>query len=184
MAVKTIITSENPLLREKSKKVTRFTPAVRQLVDDMFDTLDDAEGVGLAAPQIGVLQRIFIVGIPADYDDDGNEISPQQDYVLINPEIVRALGDEEMVEGCLSVPGYRGLVKRATAVVIKGQDEYGHNVRYSGEGLLAQAFQHELDHLDGLLYLDRLESREKIWPISEEEAEPVGDEGESDDAIV
>ena len=93
----------------------------------------------------------------------GNEISPQQDYVLINPEIIRAQGEEEMVEGCLSVPGYRGLVKRATAVVIKGQDEYGHAVRYSGEGLLAQAFQHELDHLDGVLYLDRLESREKFW---------------------
>lgn len=181
MAIRTIITSENPLLREKSKKVTRFTPAVRQLVDDMFDTLDAAEGVGLAAPQIGVLQRIFIVGIPADYDEEGNEISPQEDYVLINPEIIRAQGEEEMVEGCLSVPGYRGLVKRATSVVIKGHDEYGHNVRYSGDGLLAQAFQHELDHLDGVLYLDRLESREKLWPISEEEKESVADDAETGD---
>ena len=94
--------------------------------------------------------------------------------MLINPEIIRAQGEEEMVEGCLSVPGYRGLVKRATAVVIKGQDEYGHNVRYSGDGLLAQAFQHELDHLDGVLYLDRLESRDKFWPISEEETRVRG----------
>jgi len=169
MAVRDIVTSENPLLREKSKKVTRFTPAVRQLVEDMFDTMDYAGGVGLAAPQIGILQRVFVVGIPAEIDDEGNEISPQEDYVLINPEIIRLQGEEEMVEGCLSVPGYQGLVKRATSVVIKGQDEYGHLVRYGGEGLLAQAFQHELDHLDGVLYFDRIETQDKFWRIPDEE---------------
>jgi peptide deformylase len=179
MATKTILTAENPLLRERSKKVTRFTPAIRQLVDDLFETLYEANGVGLAAPQIGILQRVFIVGIPAEEDEQGDETAPQQDYVLINPEIIRASGEEEMTEGCLSVPGYRGLVKRATSVVIKGQDEYGHTVRYSGEGLLAQAFQHELDHLDGVLYTDRLEGRDKFWPIEQEEAEAIAD-GEGD----
>jgi peptide deformylase len=169
MAIQPILTSENPLLREKSKRVTRFTPALRQLVADMFETLDAANGLGLAAPQIGVLQRVVVIEMPPEYDDDDNEIAPAQDYVLVNPEIVRMRGEEEMIEGCLSVPGYRGKVKRATSVVVKAQDEYGHDVRYSGEGLLAQAFQHELDHLDGVLYLDRLEGRDKLWPISEEE---------------
>jgi peptide deformylase len=176
MAIRPILTSENPLLREKSKKVTRFTPALRQLVEDMFETLDDANGVGLAAPQIGVLQRVVVISIPAEYDDEDNEIAPEQDYVLVNPEIVRMRGEEEMVEGCLSVPGYRGMVTRATSVVVKAHDEYGHAVRYSGEGLLAQAFQHELDHLDGVLYIDLVEGRDKLWPISEEEElEAVGD---------
>ncbi|NLT73251.1 MAG: peptide deformylase [Chloroflexi bacterium] len=175
MTVRTIITAENSLLRERSKKVTRFTPAVRQLVADMFETLEAAGGVGLAAPQIGVLQRVFIVSIPADYDEDGNEISPQEDYVLVNPEIIRREGEEEMVEGCLSVPGYRGLVRRATSVVIKGQDEDGRAVRYSGDALLAQAFQHEYDHLDGVLYLDRLEDRDKIWVIEDESDDEEGD---------
>jgi len=169
MTTRTILTSENPLLRQKAKKVTRFTPAVRQLVSDMFDTLFAAEGVGLAAPQIGVLQRIIVISIPAEYDENDHEIAPQQDYVLLNPEIISMRGEEEMTEGCLSVPGYRGLVKRATNVVIKGQDEFGRAVRYAGEGLLAQAFQHELDHLNGILYTDRLEGPDKLWRLSEEE---------------
>ncbi|MGI6368180.1 MAG: peptide deformylase [Anaerolineae bacterium] len=178
MTVRTILTQENPLLRRKAVKVTRFSKAVRQLVDDMFETLDAAGGVGLAAPQIGVLQRVFVVGLPAEYDDDGNEISPQEDYVLINPEIIFKQGEEELVEGCLSIPGYQGLVRRATSVVIKGQDEYGRPVRYSGEGLLAQAFQHELDHLDGVLYIDHLDSQNKFWAVeqaSEEDAEDSAD---------
>ncbi len=174
MAIRPILTAEHPLLREKSKKVTRFGDALQRLVEDMFDTMHDAYGLGLAAPQIGVLQRVFVVEMPPEYDEDDNEIVPAEAYVLVNPEIVKTRGQEEMEEGCLSVPGYRGLVNRATYVVIKAQDVEGRAVRYRAEGLLAQAFQHELDHLDGVLYLDRLESSDKLYRIEEHESTAVG----------
>jgi peptide deformylase len=173
MATRSILTAEQPLLREKSKKVTRFGEALERLVEDMFDTMHAAYGLGLAAPQIGVLQRVFIVEMPPEYDEDDNEVAPGEAYVLVNPEIVKTRGQEEMEEGCLSVPGYRGLVKRATYVVIKAQDMEGREVRYRAEGLLAQAFQHELDHLDGVLYLDRLESPDKLYRIDELESTAV-----------
>ena len=173
MAIRAIVTSENPLLREKSKKVSRFGADLQRLVDDMFDTLYAAHGLGLAAPQIGVLQRVFIVEMPEEVDDDGKVVAPGEQYVLVNPEIIRSRGAEEMDEGCLSVPGYRGTVTRATEVLIKGYDESGKSVRYKAEGLLAQAFQHELDHLDGILYLDRLASPDKLYRVEagQEEAE-------------
>jgi len=177
MAVRPILTAENPLLRRKSKKVTHFGDSLRQLVKDMFDSLHAAKGLGLAAPQIGVLQRVFIVEMPAETDEQGREIAPAASYVLVNPEIIRKEGEEEMEEGCLSVPGYRGKVKRATRVTIRGQDLNGKTVRYRGEDLLAQAFQHELDHLDGILYLDRLESPDKLWRLQPgEAAEAAGGE--------
>lgn len=165
MATRPVLTAENPILREKSKRITHFSDGLRHLVKDMFDTMHDAQGLGLAAPQIGVLQRVFIIELPPELDDEGNQIAPSISYVLVNPEIVKTRGEEEMEEGCLSVPGYRGLVKRATRVTIKGQDQRGKKIRYRSEDLLAQAFQHELDHLNGILYLDRLESPDKLWPI-------------------
>jgi len=176
MPVKPIVTAENPLLRKKSKKVTRFGDGLRHLVEDMFDSMHAAGGLGLAAPQIGVLQRVFIVEMPAELDERGEEISPARRYVLINPEMVRMRGEEEMEEGCLSVPGFRGLVKRATSVTIKGKQLYGKPVRYRANDLLAQAFQHELDHLNGILYLDRLESADKLWRIEApaEEVSAIG----------
>jgi peptide deformylase len=159
----------------KSKKVTQFGDGLKALVDDMFDSMRAANGLGLAAPQIGVMQRVFVIEMPAEHDEEGHEVEPAQRYVLVNPEIVKRRGEEEMDEACLSVPGYYGLVKRATQVTIKGQDLRGKAVRYRGEDLLAQAFQHELDHLDGILYLDRLESPDKLWRIEPEaETEAVG----------
>lgn len=176
MPVRPIVTAENPLLRKKSKKVTRFGDGLYHLVEDMFDSMHAAGGLGLAAPQIGVLQRVFIVEMPAELDERGGEISPAKRYVLINPEMVRMRGEEEMQEGCLSVPGFRGLVKRATSVTIKGKQLYGKPVRYRANDLLAQAFQHELDHLNGILYLDRLESADKLWRIDApaEEVSAIG----------
>lgn len=165
MAVRPIVTAENPLLRKQSKKVKRFGDSLRQLVDDMFDSMYANSGLGLAAPQIGVLERVFIVEMQAEVDEEGNEIAPARQYVLVNPEIVKAEGEDRMVEGCLSVPGYQGIVTRATDVVIKGQNLKGKHVRFRGQSLLAQAFQHELDHLNGILYLDRLESPEDLYPI-------------------
>lgn len=169
MAVRPIVTAEDPRLRTKSKKVTRFGDSLKALVADMFDSMHAVNGLGLAAPQIGVMQRIFVIEMPPEYDEDDREVTPAKRYVLVNPEIVKRRGEEEMEEGCLSVPGYRGLVKRATQVTIKGQDLQGKPVRYRGEGLLAQAFQHELDHLDGILYLDRLESPDKLFPLVADE---------------
>lgn len=165
MTVKPIITVDDPTLREKSKKVSHFGERLERLVKDMFDSMHAVQGLGLAAPQIGVLRRVFVIKIPAEIDEEGKEIAPPERYVMVNPEIVRSQGEEEMEEGCLSVPGYRGLVKRSTRVVVKGQDLEGKRVRYRGEGTLAQAFQHEIDHLDGVLYLDRLESFDKLWRI-------------------
>jgi len=170
MAKRPIVTAEDPRLRTKSKRVTHFGDALKALVDDMFESLHAANGLGLAAPQIGVMQRVFVIEMPAEYDEDGHEVEPTRRYVLVNPEIVKRRGEEEMDEACLSVPGYRGLVKRATQVTIKGQDVRGKPVRYRGEDLLAQAFQHELDHLDGILYLDRLESPDKLWRVDVAEA--------------
>ncbi len=165
MIVKPIVTVDDPTLREKSKKVTHFSERLEQLAEDMFDSLHAVHGLGLAAPQIGVLRRVFVIEIPPEVDEEGNEIGSAQRYVMVNPEIVKTRGEEEMEEGCLSVPGYRGLVKRASSVVVKGQDLEGKRIRYRGEGTLAQAFQHEIDHLDGILYLDRLDSFDKLWRI-------------------
>ncbi|MFO7918331.1 MAG: peptide deformylase [Anaerolineae bacterium] len=165
MTVKPIITVDDPILRGKSKKVSHFGDRLEQLVEDMFDSMHAVQGLGLAAPQIGVLRRVFVIEIPAEVDEEGNEIAPAERYVMVNPEIVKSRGEEEMEEGCLSVPGYRGLVKRATSVVVKGQNLKGQRIRYRGQGTLAQAFQHEIDHLDGILYLDRLESFDDLWRI-------------------
>jgi len=167
MTVKEIVTVDDPLLREKSKKVSHFGERLEQLVQDMFDSMHAVQGLGLAAPQIGVLRRVFVIELPPKVDEEGQEIAPAERYVMVNPEIVKTWGEEEMEEGCLSVPGYRGLVKRATSVVVKGQDIEGKRIRYRGEGTLAQAFQHEIDHLDGILYLDRLESFDNLWRIEE-----------------
>jgi len=166
MATRAILTAENHLLRQKSKKVTRFGDALRQLVDDLYDTLHAANGLGLAAAQIGVLQRVFIVELAAEHDEKGKETAPLERYTLINPEFIRMRGEEEMEEGCLSMPGYRGKVKRATEVTIKGYDLRGKEIRFRADDLLAHAFQHEYDHLEGILYVDRLERLENIWPIS------------------
>lgn len=172
MAVRPIVTLENPLLRAKSKKVSHFGDDLQRLIHDMFETLHEAHGVGLAAPQIGVLQRVFIVELPEELDEDGTLLAPAERYVLVNPEIIRRRGAEEMDEGCLSVPGYQGRVVRATEVLIKGQDETGKRVRYRASDLLAQAFQHELDHLDGVLYIDHIDSPDKLFRIQAAEAEP------------
>jgi peptide deformylase len=175
MAIKPILTAENPVLRQKSRKVRQFGDNLAELVKDMFETMHASNGLGLAAPQIGVLQRVVVIELPAEYDEQGQEVEPAEAFVLVNPEIIKTRGEEEMEEGCLSVPGFRGLVKRATQATVRAQDLEGRIVRYKGYDLLAHAFQHEIDHLDGVLYLDRLESPEKLWriPIGEEEAESI-----------
>ncbi|TJY43256.1 peptide deformylase [Cohnella pontilimi] len=148
MAIRLIVKHPDPVLRERAQEVTKFNANLHKLLDDMADTMYDADGVGLAAPQIGILKRIFVV----DADEEHGLIE------LINPEIVSKEGEQLGVEGCLSIPGLQGDVRRANKVVIKGFNRYGEPVQYEGTELLARAFQHELDHLNGVLFIDLAES--------------------------
>ena len=170
MAVREIIFADNPILREKSKKVKDFGEALQVLIDDMVETMQATNGLGLAAPQVGVLQQVIIIQLPEDEEE------PQSGklFALCNPQIVRADGEEESEEGCLCLPGWVGEVKRATSVTVKAQDRRGKKVRIKAEGFLARVFQHETDHINGILYIDRVESPDKIRrivPSEEEESE-------------
>lgn len=147
MAIREIRKDGDPVLRKKSKTVEVVDDRIRELVKDMIDTMYEADGVGLAAPQIGILKRIFVVDV---YDDTGVK-------VLINPEFIEMTGEQDEIEGCLSVPGVAGKVKRPEFVKIKGLDENGDEVVYEGDELLARAFCHEYDHLDGVLFTDKAE---------------------------
>jgi peptide deformylase len=132
-----------PVLRQKAKKVSQFDKNLHKLIDDMVETMRGAaNGVGLAAPQIGVPLRVAVIEV-----DDKLTI-------LVNPEVIKQSGEEELDEGCLSVPGYWGRIKRAQSVVVKARDKFGKEIRVRGEGLLGQALQHETDHLNGKLYID------------------------------
>ena len=161
MAVRDLIFADDPSLRKKSRKVKDFEEALQALIDDMVETMQAANGAGLAAPQIGVLERVIVIQLPEDEED------PQSGklFTLCNPQIIRAAGEEESEEGCLCLPGYAGEAKRATSVTIKAQDRHGKKVRIKAEGFLARVFQHEVDHLDGILYIDRVESPDKIRRI-------------------
>ncbi len=132
----------------------RYGSKLQELVDTMFDTLDAANGLGLAAPQIGVSERVIVVDVPADSEDESGVATRM---ALVNPEIVKAKGEQVGPEGCLSVPGFFGEVRRALQITVKGQDVHGKDVRMRAEGLLARAFQHEIDHLEGVLFIDRAE---------------------------
>ncbi len=171
MPARQILFADAPVLRQKARRVRKYDAALRELVADMLETMHAANGVGLAAPQVGVSLRLFVIEIPAD-EEAG---IPARQYVLCNPEIVKAVGEETEEEGCLSLPGYVGEVTRAAVVTVKGFDVNGKAVRVRGEGLLARALQHELDHLDGILFIDRLESLDKLRRVDQaaEEA-PVG----------
>ncbi|HHW07951.1 MAG TPA: peptide deformylase [Clostridia bacterium] len=144
MAVYRILELGDPALREKSQAVTKFNASLAKLLNNMADTMYDADGVGLAAPQIGVLKRVVVI-------DVGDGL-----LELVNPEIIEQEGEEIAVEGCLSIPGKQGNVKRASRVKVKYQDRHGNEQLVEGEGLLARALQHEIDHLDGILYIDKL----------------------------
>lgn len=142
MAVKKILTIGDELLRKKSHPVTKFDAKLQSIVSDMQDTLKYYEGAGLAAPQLGIMRRIFIV-------DTGEEVKE-----FINPVILSTEQEENGLEGCLSVPGKQGMVVRPYYVTIKAQDKFGKEFKMNGEGIVARAFCHESDHLDGKLYID------------------------------
>ncbi len=153
MALLTILTDDNPRLRLKSQKVVKFDKALRELARNMFESMDAANGIGLAAPQVGVLQRLIVIAIPQDLDYEGSE--PFQ-VALVNPEIIKCAGEQVSEEGCLSIPGWYGEVKRYETVTVRGQDLYGKPVKIKAEGLNAVCLQHEIDHLDGILFTDKV----------------------------
>ena len=172
MAIRKIVVLGDPnagILRQKAKKVSRFDASIERLVRDMWDTMRDAPGVGLAAPQIGVPLRVLV----AEYEEDR--------AVLINPEITKAEGEERGTEGCLSIPGLQGNnIRRATKITVKGRNEKGTPVKINATGHFARVLQHEIDHLDGILYLDRLDRKEDLVEVPEdEEEEELAPEGAS-----
>ena len=151
MAVFKIIRyGEDEVLREKAKPVTNINDGVHRLLDNLRDTMYNNKGVGLAAPQIGVLKRVIVV-------DAGEGF-----YELVNPEILEASGKETDVEGCLSIPGLVGEVERAARVVVRGLDRHGAEVKVEAAGFFARALQHEIDHLDGILFIDRAVKIRKV----------------------
>lgn len=159
VAVRSIVTYENPRLRMKSVKVKRIDRSIQNLIDDMIDTMRAAEGVGLAAPQIGVLLRVAVV----EYVEEETEDLRQT--VLINPEVLAKEGEWMAEEGCLSIPGYVGTVPRAERIVVRGRNRQGKDVRIKTDGRLAHILQHEIDHLDGILYIDYLESLDELRKV-------------------
>ncbi len=178
MALLPIVKVEHPILRKKAIKVTNFDKNFQQLVDDMIETMINAPGVGLAAPQIGVSQRLIVVRLPDDeqskeeYGDQAGVV-----YVVANPKIIKtSKAVVDGIEACLSIPGYYGEVERYETVVVTGQDRYGKEFRIKATGWQARVFQHEIDHLDGILYTDLAK---KMWQAKDDDTLEEGDMSES-----
>ena len=172
MALRKIITLPEPVLRRKARKIADFGPDLQTLLDDMVETMRAAPGVGLAAPQVNISLRAIVV----EYGESDDKETPPKLYMVVNPEITRFSTDTESgTEGCLSIPGYVGDVKRSLSITVKGQNRHGQPLKIKANGWLARIFQHEVDHLDGILFPDRAE---RVWKLDEEdapEAEMAGD---------
>ena len=159
MTVRPIRYLGDPVLRRPAKKVSRVDDSIRRLIADMTESMYLAQGVGIAAPQIGVGLRVVVIGMP-----------DEEPFALINPVVIKRSGERRLDEGCLSVPGYRGSLTRSIAVTVKALDEDGREIRVKSEGdLLAQALEHETDHVNGLLYVDRLDAKTDLVKL-----EPAG----------
>ena len=158
MPVLSIRLVPDPLLRQKAKRVRNIDSSIERLIDDMLETMPAVSGAGLAAPQVGVSLRVAVIGMP-----------DEEPIVLINPEVVKRSGERIVVEGCLSIPGYRGEIKRSTSITVKGRNREWKEIRLKATELLAQALEHEIDHLNGVLYIDHLESPDKLYKVEPEE---------------
>jgi peptide deformylase len=182
MSELSIVTVPNQILRQKARPVTQFGPDLQKLIDDMFDTLTVADGVGLAAPQVGLPLQLAVIETLPRQDDDGNEIEGSREkFVIANPEIVWTSRDVvDGIEGCLSIPGYLGEVERYESIRVRAQDRYGRKVRLRLNNWTARIFQHEIDHLNGVLYIDRLTAPENIW--TEEEFDAMREAARAEDA--
>lgn len=172
MSILPIRIHPDPVLRQRSKKVRKIDASIQKLIDDMIDTMRGASGVGLAAPQIGKAIRVMVIEVPG-----------REPFALINPEVVRREGQRRVEEGCLSIPGYKAEISRSVTVAVKALDREGRPVRIKAaareeapeEALLAQALEHEIDHLNGVLYIDHLESLDQLIRLEPDE---VASEGE------
>lgn len=170
MSIREIITIPGPTLRKKARKVTDFGPELQLLIDDMIETMRAAPGVGLAANQVDIPLRVVVVEY-GEEDEDGEEKTPARLYTLVNPEITRVDQETETApEGCLSIPGFAGEVERSVAITVKAQNRHGQPVRVKAKGWLARIFQHELDHLEGVLFIDRAEN---VWELKEDDEVPL-----------
>ena len=162
MAVLPLTTIGDAVLHQKAKRVRKIDSSIQKLIDDMIETMHDIGGAaGLAAPQVGIPLQVIVVEMP-----------DEEPVAVINPEIVKSVGEREVGEGCLSLPGYRGTLKRFEKVTVKGRDRHGKEIRIKADGLLAHALQHEIDHINGVVYVDRLESKDDLVAIGEEDEEP------------
>ena len=167
MAIRTINTFPDDVLRRKAETVHQIDQDLQDLIDDMIETMREAPGVGLAAPQIGVSKRVIVV----EFGDESDETIPKQLYVLINPEITSTSKKTvEGIEGCLSVPDVVGEVERAQVVTVTGQSRTGKMVKIRAQGWLARIFQHEIDHINGVLYTDRAEN---LWQPDPDDEESI-----------
>ena len=166
MTLRTIVTLPDPVLRRKAHNITNFDKNLQVLIDDMVETMQDAPGVGLAAPQIGLSDRLIVVQYFEREEDEEIEDAPQKIWAVINPEIVKKSEETIMgVEGCLSIPGLVGEVERSTEILVKGLNRHGKPMKVKAKGWLARIFQHEVDHLNGVLFTD-LATR--VWQPQQE----------------
>lgn len=164
MAVLPLTMMDSPVLHQKAKRVRKVDDSIQKLIDDMIETMQQLGGAaGLAAPQVGIPLQVVVIELP----ESGL-------ITLINPQVVKSSGEHEVMEGCLSLPGYRGSIKRAESVTVKGRDRYGKEVRIKAEGLFAQALQHEVDHINGVVYVDHLESMDNLYKAEPEDDDESG----------
>jgi len=145
---------DDSVLRQKAKRVSSIDSSIQRLINDMVETMQEVNGVGLAAPQVGVSLRVVVLQMPEE-----------EPMAIINPEIVKRGGEQEVTEGCLSIPGHFGQIKRSASVIVKGQDGKGRAIRIKATGLMAEALEHEIDHLNGILYIDHIESQDKLHEV-------------------
>ena len=173
MALRPIVTMPDPVLKRKAKPITKFDKDLQSLIDDMIDTMRDAPGVGLAAPQVDISEQLIVVEYSEDDEDNEDEgveekpEKPKKLYVMINPEITKTSEEKVLgVEGCLSIPGIQGEVERFEAIQVKGLNRFGKPLKLKLNGWMARIFQHEIDHLNGVLFT---EIATRLWKFQEEE---------------
>ena len=181
MAILDIILEGDPRLRQKATRIRAVDDALRRLAADMHETMLAAPGVGLAAPQVGITRRLIVVHVPEDYEEG----APATTLTLVNPEIVRSQGRELGTEGCLSIPGWVGEVPRFESVTVKGMDLDNKDVRIKARGFVARVLQHEIDHLDGILFVDRVEDKSTLHRVPERETTegPIEDHDGHEDRV-
>ena len=172
MALRPIVTMPDPVLKRKAKPITKFDKDLQTLIDDMIETMRDAPGVGLAAPQVNISEQLIVVEYSEEDEDDDEDAEekpekPKKLYVMINPEITKTSEEKVLgVEGCLSIPGIQGEVERFEAIQVKGLNRFGKPQKLKVHGWMARIFQHEIDHLNGVLFTDLAE---RLWKFQEEE---------------